>query len=39
MEPSSSAFPLRSAELVAFTATTDAARCRAFYEGKLGLVS
>ncbi len=30
-------FPLRSADLVAFIATTDAARCRAFYEGTLGL--
>lgn len=37
MAPSPSVFPLRSAELVAFVATTDAARCRAFYEGKLGL--
>lgn len=30
-------FPLRSADLVAFAATTDSARARAFYEGKLGL--
>jgi predicted enzyme related to lactoylglutathione lyase len=37
MERSPSSFPLRAAELVAFAATTDAARCRAFYEGKLGL--
>ena len=31
------AFPLRTADLVAFAATTDSARARAFYEGKLGL--
>jgi len=37
MEAPPSVFPLRSAELVAFAATTDAARSRAFYEGKLGL--
>jgi catechol 2,3-dioxygenase-like lactoylglutathione lyase family enzyme len=37
METSKSIAPLRSARLVAFAATTDAARCRAFYEGKLGL--
>jgi catechol 2,3-dioxygenase-like lactoylglutathione lyase family enzyme len=37
MKPSPTEFPLRSADLVAFVATTDAARCRAFYEGKLGL--
>ena len=29
--------PLQGAKLVGFAATTDAARCRAFYEGKLGL--
>ena len=33
----SPSFPLRAAELVAFAATTDSARARAFYEGKLGL--
>jgi catechol 2,3-dioxygenase-like lactoylglutathione lyase family enzyme len=37
MSPTVPEFPLRSAALVAFAATTDAARCRAFYEGKLGL--
>jgi len=30
-------FPLSSAAMCAFAATSDAARCRAFYEGKLGL--
>ena len=29
--------PLHGAKLVGFAATTDGARCRAFYEGKLGL--
>src|SRR5262249_41939728 len=29
--------PLASADMCAFAATTDAPRCRAFYEGKLGL--
>lgn len=29
--------PLRTASLMAFAATNDAARCRSFYEGKLGL--
>jgi catechol 2,3-dioxygenase-like lactoylglutathione lyase family enzyme len=29
--------PLQGARLVGFAVTTDAARCRAFYEGKLGL--
>jgi predicted enzyme related to lactoylglutathione lyase len=37
MQPSSPQFPLRSADLVAFIATTDAVRSRAFYEGTLGL--
>jgi predicted enzyme related to lactoylglutathione lyase len=29
--------PLQGASLCGFSATTDGARCRAFYEGKLGL--
>jgi catechol 2,3-dioxygenase-like lactoylglutathione lyase family enzyme len=33
----SSSFSLAGSDLVAFSATTDALRCRAFYEGKLGL--
>jgi len=37
MKAPASSFPLPSAALCAFAATTDAARCRAFYEGKLGL--
>ena len=37
MQASTAASPLQSAKLTAFAATTDAARCRAFYEGKLGL--
>src|SRR5437773_11719921 len=37
MPMSSSRFPLPSAKLCAFAATTDAARCRDFYVGKLGL--
>ena len=32
-----SASPLKSARVCAFAATTDAARCRDFYVGKLGL--
>jgi catechol 2,3-dioxygenase-like lactoylglutathione lyase family enzyme len=32
-----SPFPLPSAKVCAFAATTDAARCRDFYVGKLGL--
>ncbi len=34
--PAASA-PLQGARLVGFAATTDPARCRAFYEGRLGL--
>src|ERR1041384_1968741 len=37
MQTPSSSFPLPSAKLCAFAATTDAARCRDFYVGKLGL--
>ncbi len=37
MEPPAAISPLQSAKLVAFAATTDAARCREFYVGKLGL--
>ena len=37
MHASLSTFPLPSAKLCAFAATTDAARCRDFYVGKLGL--
>ncbi len=37
MQTPSSSFPLPSARLCAFAATTDSARCRDFYVGKLGL--
>lgn len=37
LEDPMSASPLHGARLVGFAATTDAARCRAFYEKKLGL--
>ncbi len=37
MNPATGSYPLSEAALSAFAATTDTARCRAFYEGTLGL--